>query len=301
MSLEQEQGSPGDDLLSVLKDIQERLANLEVKAENKDAENTVPANENADDTTESNSAQATAAAAGNNNNINGAIQQAASAHGASKQTVDAKTFEDYGNTSTEIQKEFSSVRDSVSRVQLDPTLRLCEGSCPTGLNNKGERSMYYTLQKSSRYVETGLKLIQLAYDDLDKSGTVNPAFLDHATVVLKAHLDYNQREYEAVLVASQFDEDTSKLFRNLQKNNACFSAKGVEQLKLAAELAAMSKKSTGAPNPNNRGRGYYHNNTNRGRGYYHNSFPNGGGRGGRSDVFHQLSTNNYPPNQPNYD
>ena len=132
MSVEQEQGSQAVDLLSVLKDIQERLSKLEVKAENKDTE----INEKADDTTEeSNSAPATAAA-GNNNNSNGAIQQADSAHGASKQAVDAKDFEDLGNTPTEIQKEFSSVRDSVARVQLDSTLKLCEGPCPTGLNNK---------------------------------------------------------------------------------------------------------------------------------------------------------------------
>jgi len=111
--------------------------------------------------------------------------------------------------------------------------------------------------------------------------------------VLRAHLDYNQREYESVLVSSHFDEDTSKLFRNLQKSSSCFTDQGVSQLKLAAELTALSRKGSGgahgaSSNPRN-----FRPFANRGRGS--RFYGNRSGRGqGRSDVFHNLAAN-YPP------
>ena len=141
-------------------------------------------------------------------------------------------------------------------------------------------------------------MLQLAYWDFEKTHSIHPAFLDQLMTIFKAHLHYNQREYEAILVASQFDEDTSKLFRSFPKNNACFSEQGVSQLKLAAELPAISRKprSTSYNYNSTRSRSYLF----RGRASYRNfGYNSRGGRGGRTDVFHSLTTN-YPPSQPHY-
>ena len=284
MSGDESTPEQNNDLKSVLASIQQRLSAIELQlAENGAQKQAANGHEH-----------------GNVNHDNSAIQQAENAHEYDEKTVSTTntTAEKVNEPSVipDIQKEFSVVRDAVSRVQLDSSMKLCEGPCPTGTSNKTERSLYYTLQKSSRYVETELKILQLAYAEYDKSHSVDPGYLDQLAVVAKAHLDYNQREYEAVLVASQFDEDTSKLFRNFQKNNACFSEKRVSQLKLAAELSAISRKGTGSasarPRSSPRGRGYFGQRS-------FGSYGRGGHRGGRSDMFHSLASN-YPPHQPQY-
>lgn len=289
------------DLKSILEDIQKRLATLETKNAN-DKEVTEQQEGKNDDIRE----QTT----NNTDSVSdfGKLNQALQVEGDVGQTN--HQHEQYNEqqqdilTDLEIQKEYQCIRDSVSRVHLDPCLRLCEGPCPVGNQNKVERANYFSLTKSSRYVETALKLIKLCYKDIDEKGAVGTQLIDQVATVLKANIDHNQKEYQAVLVASQFDQDTAKVFRTLQKNSACFTPDGVSQLKVAAELAAIKGQNNSAQNRGGHSQrphfyGNYRGHRSRGRGFgnsYHRQRQFGNGR---PDVFHDLSGNGYPPYNPN--
>ena len=206
-------------------------------------------------------------------------------------------------TEIEIQKEYQCIRDSIFRVTLDPVLRLCEGPCPVGGSNKLERAKYFHITKSSRYIETCLKLVKLCYKDIDEKGTVSSQYIDQIAMVLKTHIDHNQKEYQAVLVAAYFNPDTAKFFRTLQKKSACFTADGVNQLKVAAELAAIkghhSAHNGGGQSQRPQFYGNYSRGRGRGFGYQSNYRSRHRQQGHGRDVFHDLSGGQYSPFSPN--
>jgi hypothetical protein len=280
------------DLKTILADIQKRLASLEIKfVENKET------SEQEESKNEATKSQTTNQASTANEESSKLTQ----VDGDVGQTIHQYQEE----TELEIQKEYQSIKDSVSRVTLDPVLRLCEGPCPVGTSNKVERATYFTLTKSSRYVETALKIVKLCYKDLDEKGTIGTEYVDQIATILKAHIDHNQKEYQAVLVAAQFDAETAKVFRTLQKNAACFTNAGIAQMKVAAELAAIKGQASAQNTSSNR----YHSQRpqfyGRGRGFRNSGYQyNQGYNRGRSrqqgrDVFHDLSGNQFPPYSPN--
>ena len=132
-----------NELKALLSNIQQRLCAIEFKLSEKGAE------KQANDGTENSDSAVQTTEHSNSESIDA---DAGISHTETEKTEEPVIID--------IQKEFSAVRDAVSRVQLDPSLKLCEGPCPTGNNNKTERSLYYQLQKSSRYVETELKILQ---------------------------------------------------------------------------------------------------------------------------------------------
>ena len=285
------------DLKSILEDIQKRLANLETKSVD-DKQVTEQQESKNDGVSEQTIKTDSEFGKLNQAQTQGDVGQTYHQH---EQYVNEKQQETL--TDLEIQKEYQCIRDSVSRVQLDPCLRLCEGPCPVGNQNKVERANYFNLTKSSRYVETALKLMKLCYKDIDEKGSVGTQLIDQIATVLKANIDHNHKEYQAVLVASQFDQDTAKVFRTLQKNSACFTSEGVNQLKVAAELAAIKGQNNSAQYRGGQSqRPHFYGNRgyrSRGRGFsnsYHRQRQFGHGR---PDVFHDLSGTGYPPYNPN--
>jgi len=142
------------DLQSILVSIQQRLDSLELKFQEK---------------TEDKGSHV--------NTKHGSADSDSVVHTTKHENNNNSTDTGAAATST-IQKDFAAIKDTVGKVQLDSSLRLCEGPCPTGVNNKTERAVYFILQKSSRYVETALKVMQLAFNDLDHHDTVNPTFLE---------------------------------------------------------------------------------------------------------------------------
>jgi len=282
------------DLKSILTDIQKRLAHLETKSV--DSKQSSEEQESKNDTT----SEQTTTSGELHSELN--TGKPTEAEGDVGQTYHQYQQEQEVLTELEIQKEYQCIRDSVSRVTLDPSLRLCEGPCPVGANNKVERANYFHLSKSSRYVETALKVIKLCYKDIEEKGSVGAQYIDQIATVLKAQIDHNQKEYQAVLVAAQFDPDTAKVFRTLQKNSACFTADGVNQLKVAAELAAI-KGQNSAQNHTRSGQWqrpqFYGNSRGRGRGFGYQNYRRQRYQGHGRDVFHEFSGSQYPPYSPN--
>ncbi len=278
-----------ENIIDILNELSKRIASLELKVGDSKAQGTdeiseiKPADQQTTDSSASSNDVSYGKAKSNNDN-----------------TCEVTHKDD---TSIEIQKEYQAIKDAVAKVHLDPSLRLCEGPCPAG-NNKPERAVYFQLTKSARYIETALKLIKLLYCELDNAngGPVDTTYpyIDQLTTVLKAHMESNQKEYQAVLVASQFDAETAKVFRTLQKNTSCFTNEGIAQLKVAAELAAITQGQKQNRPANFANRSFQRNqysfrNNNRGHRQFRGGRPNQG-----RDHFHQIADQfSYPPTHPN--
>ena len=198
--------------------------------------------------------------------------------GAAKTAADAN----------EIQREFSAVKDTLSKVPLTPELRLNEVT--TGNFNKQDRQCAKLLRGNSRYIETALKLILVAGQDPELSGTGHH-YLSQLDIVLRAAILFNQQEYQAVLVNGQFDDDTTRMFRMIQQNTNCFSPTTIDQLKLAAELSIINDRRSSAANT----RGGRNQQWQRGASNY--SYQRG--RGGRFQSYRGRGFNQPPTHNPN--
>ena len=75
---------------------------------------------------------------------------------------------------------------------------------------RADQTAYNIIAKCARYVETSFKWLSLQSNQNDPE-------LQNLYTIQVAQLAYLQDEFSALLVQGQFDQDTSKLFRTLQK------------------------------------------------------------------------------------
>jgi len=191
-----------------------------------------------------------------------------------------------------VQKEYTNIRDTLNRVKLPNNQRLNESGLGVA---KKDRAAFTVIQKNSRYLETGLKLLQVAKDDEKVHQSEVAQYLAQIEVILQASLEYNQQEYQAILVGGQFDQDTTKFFRVMQKSEQCFTPQALNNLKLAAEIAAVShnrESAAASAAPFYRGRGRAYNNYYGGRsgGWYDRQQSSGRG--------YQYNNRGRPPMYP---
>lgn len=111
---------------------------------------------------------------------------------------------------------------------------------------------------------------------LKPGSTLQQETLEQLFIVNQAQLKYLQDEYAAILVNSQFDSSTSKLFMALQRNTSVLNPESMDMLRSAATLASAAKPST-TQRPQ---QGYY---SVRGR-----------QRGRGQDIFSTFSQRNFP-------
>lgn len=144
-----------------------------------------------------------------------------------------------GASATDINKEFEAIKDSVSKIVLPPYLKINDS--PAGVKQEYRHALKL-LSKSARFTETGLKLLST----FNKSGNCYNLTEDDINalfITLSASSHYLQAEYANIVVKSSFDEETSRLFSNLENNSATFNDKSLQNIRIAAELAAVSNKS----------------------------------------------------------
>ena len=146
---------------------------------------------------------------------------------------------------TELQSEFRAIKESVAKIKLPADLIV--GDSRTGVS-RADLPKFNVLQKSARFQETALKLLSTLEDGSQ------PA-LSALTTVALAHLRYLQEEYTNLLVSSQFDEGTSKLFATLQQNPAAFSTSALENLHRAVAIAGARPQRQIGASVTSRGRG----------------------------------------------
>ena len=106
------------------------------------------------------------------------------------------------------------------------------------------------LSKAVRYTETGLQLLSTFKKTDDGTYVVSDNEIGALYTILSAESQFLQSEYAQLVVKGSFDDETARLFRNLESNNAVFTDQALRNDRIAAELAAVSCRPT-----NRQGRG----------------------------------------------
>lgn len=175
-----------------------------------------------------------------------------------KETTDVDEF-------SEIQEQFNGLKSSVEKVILPPHFKLHDSR--TGIKRE-DQPVLNVVSKCGRYIETALKLLSQCQEG-------EPADLGPVVVTLTANLKFLQDEYAALLVKGRFDNNTSQLFRSLQKHSSGFDSHCLQNVRVAAELSSISTRFQNT-------------------GSYRGGFNRGGYRGRGRDIFHSLRGASYP-------
>lgn len=138
------------------------------------------------------------------------------------------------------QKEFEAVRDSVSRIVLPPWLKVNDS--PAGVKQE-HKHVLKILSKSARFTETGLKLLTTFERSDNGNYILTEDEVNALYVTLSASSNFLQGEYTNIVVKSSFNEETSRLFNNLENNTAAFNESSLQNIRIAAELASVSGRS----------------------------------------------------------
>ena len=157
----------------------------------------------------------------------------------------------------DVQAEYKAIAEVVQKVQLPADCIINKSA--QGVT-KEVRTAHTILTQSAKYTETALKLLIVAFDN----APADEAQLAKLFTVHYAQIKFLQDELAGLIVQGQFDQNTSRLFRSLQKNTSVFTSDALENLKSAAAISAVSANQN---TPRRSPRGGY-----RGRGR--------GGRGG---------------------
>ena len=105
-----------------------------------------------------------------------------------------------------IQDEFQAIRDKTAGVKIPTELRV--GTSKLGIK-KEDNNTANLIANSAKYVETCIKLLW----DMEDGASADQ--LTELFTVQKAHIDYLRQEHSSLVVAGQFGQKTSKLFKNL--------------------------------------------------------------------------------------
>ncbi len=189
-----------------------------------------------------------------------------------------------GATEEDIQSNFQSIKDSLSKVRLAADLRLNESRAGIQRN---DQTAFNVLTKSARYVETSLKLLGSLSD-----GNVSEDNLASLFTIQLAHMRYLQDDFAALVVQGTFDKETTRLFRCFQKNTSGLTPTAIANLRSAAEISGARNHST---NNMQRGRGYQQW---RGRGRGESSFGGYRNYGNRQFPQHRYDNRNDTTNPP---
>ena len=168
----------------------------------------------------------------------------------------------------EIQEKINVIKSSVDKVILPTHLKLHDFI--SGIKRE-DQPVLNVVGKYGRYIETALKLIS----DTEEAKDVD---IGKIAIVLVANLKFLQNEFAVLLVKGHFHNNTSQLFRFLQKSNSGFDEHSLQNVRVAAELTSISNRYNFQPLQ-------YQNRDFRGRVH---------GRGYNQDVYQALRTSNFP-------
>lgn len=132
----------------------------------------------------------------------------------------------------DIQEKFNIIKASVEKVILPTQLKLHDSR--SGIKRE-DQPILNVVGKCGRYVETALKLIS----EGDEGKQVD---IGQIAIVLVANLRFLQDEFAALLVKGRFDNNTSQLFRSLQKNTSGFDEQSLQNVRVAAELSSIANR-----------------------------------------------------------
>ena len=155
-------------------------------------------------------------------------------------------------------KAFDTLKDRVARIQLPNNLRLAESAAGIKTDSK---PVLRVISKTARIAETGFKLLSELNEDPSLTSSKAKVTFDNLFALFAAQMQFLQQEYANLVVQNTFDQETGRLFRQFENHTSAFSTSQLQNVRVAAELAAITSRQTRRPS---RGGD---------RGSYSNSFP----------------------------
>ena len=124
-----------------------------------------------------------------------------------------------------LKEEFESIKDGTQRIHLPAGLKLSDSR--QGLKRECQQT-FNVVQKCGQFTEVALKILStLPKDDIAVRDLV---------VTCAAQIKYLSDEQCALLVQGNYSENTSRIFRTLQRNTAFADSENVSTLRTAAEF-----------------------------------------------------------------
>ena len=172
---------------------------------------------------------------------------------------------DFGTTGNiQVQEEYQAIRDSVQSIKLPADLKVSDSK--QGV--KREDTLHaFVVSKCAKFAETSMKLLIQA-DKRPITEEYKNEFLYKIYAIQLAQLRYLQEEHASLIVQGQFDKDTSKLFRALQRNTSDFTPSAVLTLQHAAAISASRQQFQPSRRPFRGRENYFRGRYNRGRDSY---------------------------------
>ena len=169
------------------------------------------------------------------------VQEAKSNVEYTEDTAEAGV-KDFSDSSTnpavgaaDLQRQYEAVKDSVSRIDLPSFLKVNDS--PAGIKQEN-KSALCILSKSAWYSETGLKL--LSFEKTNNCYSLSEEDMNAVYCCFASCCNFLQAEYANMVVRCNFDEETSRIFNNLENNTSVFSDQSLQNIRIAAELAVAS-------------------------------------------------------------
>ncbi|CAH1790965.1 unnamed protein product, partial [Owenia fusiformis] len=136
--------------------------------------------------------------------------------------------------SVEVQQEFETLKDALQKIRLQNTHKLLESR--TGIK-RADQDIVTILGKLARYTEVAFKWLYTQ----DPSNGAGPLELQQLFTILSAQMNCFQSEYTALVVNNTCDDDTSKLYKALQRNPQMFNDESRLNLHTAANIASRRR------------------------------------------------------------
>ena len=196
---------------------------------------------------------------------------------ASASAVNVNTDNDASTDIKVPSQELDAIRDSLSKVTLPPHLKLIDSQAGIKQESKGALKI---ISKVARTTETSLKQISVIAAREKQEGVFNITETELANLFTLAsgQMQFLQSEYAALVVKNTFNDETSRLFRSFENHSSAFNSTSLQNLRIAADLAASSNSVGTARERAFRGRGdrrgfnNYNNWNSRGRGNFRRGF-----------------------------
>ena len=145
-----------------------------------------------------------------------------------------------------VQHEFKKLSDTYVKTHLPPEIKLHVER--TGFRGEESRKLNI-VSACAKYSELILKIVS-SIPDTDST------YIQEIALCAQAQQLYLQSEYANLVVQSNFDSQTAKLFRQLQRNTSAFPPAALDTLRSAASIsAAQNQHQQGGQGPKRYGSG----------------------------------------------
>ena len=150
------------------------------------------------------------------------------------------------NVNSELQQQYKTIKDSLSRVRLPPGFKTDTSLRGVGREHSKTAKIIHA---ASDYSETITKLLLT----VDTSQPLSDDLLDCLITVVSAQIQYLQAEKSVCYVSGKFGDDVGSMFREFKQHASSFSATDIGILENCIQLSAARARGRGAQGRGQRG------------------------------------------------